>query len=391
MAMTNEFMVRLMILTVLLSSSVQKPSWKAEIKSEGGVGVIVNPSSPVYGEFHIELAEDLVIKGGPERDRVFGRVWDVKADGHGNIFILDAGNQRILKFDSSGRYLKTIGRQGQGPGEFQTPVNLRIDRNGLLYVLDMRKVHVFTPEGTYVKTINIPSFLMDFIPDGEGRAVISGYVRTERTQDLGIRLVDEHGILSRAIAQFPGLPFGRGGATLSHDYSPDLRICGLGNEGFIYGYSPRYKIYCADWSGKTIRIIAKDEPSRSVGVKEKDRIINDYLEITGRGGFSWTKEEVERAADIPRNRPFFKGIMTDDRGRIYIEKVKSVLEEGGRTEYDIFSREGYLLYASRPPFSPSDIRAGCFYSIQESADTGEVRVVRHRITNWGRMAASHLR
>lgn len=81
----------------------------------------------------------------------------VAKDSKGNIYILDSGNYRIQKFDSNGKYLATIGRQGQGPGEFELPVLLDIDAQGNIYVVDLRgsKIHVFTPEGKYIKTNNV--------------------------------------------------------------------------------------------------------------------------------------------------------------------------------------------------------------------------------------------
>jgi len=121
--------------------------------------------------------------------------------------------------------------------------------------------------------------------------------------------------------------------------------------------------------------------------REKDRIIDGHLEITTRGGFGWSRDEVEQAANIPRNRPFFRGIMTEDEGRIYVKKVQSVLVEGGDIEYDIFSRDGYYLYSARLPFDPMDIKAGYLYSTGESEETGEVRVIRYRIKNWSQIRA----
>ncbi|MFC1476903.1 6-bladed beta-propeller [candidate division KSB1 bacterium] len=47
--------------------------------------------------------------------------WDVLVENTGSIYILDMQNHRIQKFDGNGKYLLTIGRQGQGPGEFQEP------------------------------------------------------------------------------------------------------------------------------------------------------------------------------------------------------------------------------------------------------------------------------
>ena len=61
---------------------------------------------------------------------------EIKRDTEGNLFILDAGNYRILKIDSTdGRVLEKYGRRGQGPGEFDIePTFLNIDNSDNLYI-----------------------------------------------------------------------------------------------------------------------------------------------------------------------------------------------------------------------------------------------------------------
>src|SRR4028119_1617555 len=41
----------------------------------------------------------------------------VVEDAQGRFYVLNAGNRNVLAFDSSGKYLRTIGKPGTGPGE----------------------------------------------------------------------------------------------------------------------------------------------------------------------------------------------------------------------------------------------------------------------------------
>jgi hypothetical protein len=48
----------------------------------------------------------------------FGRIASVVADDRGNVYVADQQASEIRVFDAKGTHLRTIGRRGQGPGEF---------------------------------------------------------------------------------------------------------------------------------------------------------------------------------------------------------------------------------------------------------------------------------
>ena len=75
---------------------------------------------------------------------------------NGDIFVGDGHgrdtNARIVKFDKSGRFLKTWGRKGSGPGEIDIPHALAMDSRGRLFVGDRQnnRIQIFDQEGNYV-------------------------------------------------------------------------------------------------------------------------------------------------------------------------------------------------------------------------------------------------
>ena len=56
---------------------------------------------------------------------------------------------RISVFDRNGKFLRTIGKTGSGPGEFRTPHALEFDSQGRLIVADRHnhRIQILTPEG----------------------------------------------------------------------------------------------------------------------------------------------------------------------------------------------------------------------------------------------------
>ncbi len=69
-------------------------------------------------------------------DGEFSNPSDVYVDTTGNIFVVDSGNDRIQRFDSTGTHLETIGSFGSGSGQFSEPSGIFVDNSGNLFVAD---------------------------------------------------------------------------------------------------------------------------------------------------------------------------------------------------------------------------------------------------------------
>jgi DNA-binding beta-propeller fold protein YncE len=73
----------------------------------------------------------------------------------GEFFMTDGyGNSRIVKFSAQGKYLLEWGTRGTAPGEFHTPHVIVVGPDGLLYMTDREndRVQVFRADGTHVAT-----------------------------------------------------------------------------------------------------------------------------------------------------------------------------------------------------------------------------------------------
>lgn len=60
----------------------------------------------------------------------------IAVDLDGSIYVLDTGNNRLQKFDPTGKLINSIGRKGTGDGEFTEPWGIAIGPDGNVWVAD---------------------------------------------------------------------------------------------------------------------------------------------------------------------------------------------------------------------------------------------------------------
>lgn len=78
---------------------------------------------------------------------------DIAFAPNGELVVTDGyGNPRVARFTADGRFLGQFGKRGNGPGEFQLPHSVVIDRQGRIYVSDRdnQRVEVFDSSGRYL-------------------------------------------------------------------------------------------------------------------------------------------------------------------------------------------------------------------------------------------------
>ena len=105
----------------------------------------------------------------PPVDGMFRQPTDVAWDSQGNTYITDGYvNSRVAKYDKRGVWVKSWGAKGSGPGEFNTPHSIAIDRQDSVYVGDRanHRIQVFDTDGNFKRMFSI-----DVPPDSTTRPV----------------------------------------------------------------------------------------------------------------------------------------------------------------------------------------------------------------------------
>jgi DNA-binding beta-propeller fold protein YncE len=123
--------------------------WVTDARGEGSKGHQVFKFSP-DGKVLMTLGKAGVSGSGPD---LLDQPTDVVVAPDGTIFVTDSHrngkNNRVVKFDKNGKFLKEWGRKGSGPGEFSEPHTIAMDSRGRLFVGDREnnRIQIFDQDG----------------------------------------------------------------------------------------------------------------------------------------------------------------------------------------------------------------------------------------------------
>jgi len=371
----------------------QKPEWKGKIETEKGIKVIKNPKEPLYGEIIFDLEEELTIGNENDENYAFYGGLGLDVDKKGNIFILDRANSRIQNYDRNGHFLMTIGRKGQGPGEFQYLGWAFIDSENILYVSQGRSISVFDINGIFIRSIPLETQIGSFgiTSDGKIIATTSTVVATKITDD--IVLFDSLGKKLKTLASFPNprvKPASGVALGARNRVAPYLSYCPLNEKQGVYGFSSEYKIYLIDSSGNNKSIIEKDEIPAPLTNKDKERTLDAEIDYFKKNGILLSKKEIAKTYPFPSHKPFYNSpLQTDDRGNIYVTRIDADSGKKNPFSYDLFSIKGYFLYKIilSEVIIPMIFKDRYIYATKPDKETGYSKVIIYRIKNWEKIKA----
>jgi len=123
-----------------------------------------NPYNRMLGEEKKIGAELQLSIGSEKENELFYGPRSFTVDHEGYIYILDRRNSRIQCFSSEGQFCYSFGRYGQGPGELsQLADRIKLLEDGNLYVIDRRRITVFSKRGEYQNSYKVNFYADDIV------------------------------------------------------------------------------------------------------------------------------------------------------------------------------------------------------------------------------------
>jgi DNA-binding beta-propeller fold protein YncE len=126
--------------------------WVTDARGEGNKGHQVFKFDS-QGKVLMTLGKAGVSGSGPD---LFDQPTDVVVAPNGDIFVTDSHrngkNNRVVKFDRNGKFIKEWGRKGSQPAEFSEPHTIAMDSRGRLFVGDREnnRIQIFDQDGKFL-------------------------------------------------------------------------------------------------------------------------------------------------------------------------------------------------------------------------------------------------
>lgn len=333
----------------------------AVVDTIGGVPSVMNPEQGVLGDtVPWILSQYLVVAADQlyERKQALLAV-DVGILPNGQVLVLDAGNQRVLRFDTLGAYVGSFGGQGSGPGDFAAPVFLEV-ADSEVFVLDvgLNRVTAFDTSGIFLRrfTVDMGGLVGTsgvFEAGGPDEIYVLGepvpFVAAARDTGSAVLLrLTRSGEIADSVFTYSAnvwTPIRRVDGGVSYvktRFAPEPRLAAKPG-ALAVATLARYLIEVRQPDGALVRRVARQYQTVAV----TDELRDSVLDLMVRGG-KLPRDALE-AVQFARFIPAIERLVLDDQGRLWVNPYAP----DEPTRRDVFDEEGRFL---GPIYLPLEIR-----------------------------------
>lgn len=328
------------VLFILVSFGCGQKGARVEKIMEDGVEVVVNQLEPytLSGEKkHPVLEKEVVIDlEGPTLSNL--DLYDVNVfgvDSSGDIYLMCMQTQanHIFKFSREGHFVKSFGRNGNGPGELSRPIHLSVTEGDEILVADAgnSKLSSFDVDGRLLRERTQKSMMTITHPLKNGKFVTFGMIMPEEEQDYleyPLYLCDEN---LNAIKKLESFRLENFRVTKRiRGTQPGFGFATSSDRIYTVNEERGYEIFIHDLEGNFVRKIRKEYHPVKISEDSKKRALERLNEFQRQ--FTY----------FPDMYPPYRSLFTDNEGHLFVVTYEPG-ENPGENWVDVFNAEGAFI------------------------------------------------
>jgi len=303
---------------------------------------IINPDTPEKGEWSFSPRK--AWETFQADTDILVSINAIRIDRQGNIFILNSKLNRVHVFNAQGKHLYSFGKKGEGPGEIKQAWGLFVLENRVI-IPDMNKIHYFSKNGEYLKSLPTPAMSLSYLFPDEHRVIAIPFSSFQKEQREVI-LYDLKKKSKKLLFRVPKVKALRYSGEsirlmLRMPFAAAEELLMVKRSGEIwYGYNNAYRIQRLDLNQKgSMSFSIKGRKQKEIP-RENKRVLFERVMESNR---QIPKNVLDTMSEqIPDQMPCFHYLFTDLRGRFFVLTASSV--KPNSRDVDIFSSEGKYLY-----------------------------------------------
>jgi hypothetical protein len=381
--MKKTVFILIFCLALILASCGKKPS-AAKVETIEGVTYIHNPETPLHPDKTVSFEQELAIgKFDESKEIPLYKPGRYMVDTTGKIYISDDSDMAIKVFDQNGTFLKSIGRKGGGPGEFENIGYMAMLPNGNILVMDFqsRRTSLLKPDGEFINSYPWRGYISMAFLTTDSSYTVNEYTFKEGARELWTKTFDFPGkeLVSFGKFTFPemkSISQGNIRVGMSVPYSPSSIFAGDQERRWLYHcLNNKYLIEVYDQNGKLFRKI--DRPYQPVPFTSEDakKFLSRYEARPDSPGAKLAKQ-----MELPKVKTVAERLLVDDQGNLWVETNEERKEaEKTLKAYDVFNKDGFYDARVWCEFPPGLFIAGKMYRLAEDKETGIRTVNRYRV------------
>ncbi len=322
---------------------------------------------------------------GPEEYQLF-RVSGALRLPNGGLFVANGGTNEIRLYDESGHHVRTVGREGSGPGEFRgLGAAWRFGPDSALVVdQNARRFSALNLDGTFGRSVNFPAPPEGLGPAPKGVFDDASVLMWARLTSLGDRVglyVDSveflrytlTGELLNRMARRPRLslvakPIGDGGIVMISPYTPRPSAV-VQRDRWFYGEGADYEIERFSPTGRFTHLYRRSITRRPV----TQDMVDEYREGDIGENPSPQLSEMRRNIDIPSTMPAYLTLRASTDGILWVQHYTRDEEQ---PRWSAFRDDGRYLGDIDIPMGARVLDIGDNYWVLLEADELDVEYVR---------------